>query len=164
MTKPEEIAARRLAALPTNDLHWTMTCDAWRRRLSDDDAAAELLTIAGKMLLTGQRLPRPLAAWLGNALVGAAKETTPIERRATLADRLAVTSPQRRPKHFERAHLRKMLAVGMSQREMAVELDVDRKTLVAWLAEIKLSPTEEADLLQGAAIVRKAFRKTRAPS
>lgn len=159
----KEIAARRLAALEStpeaDDLHWTLTCDAWRRRRSDADAAAELLAMAGKMLQAGQQLPQPLANWLGTAMVGAAKEKTPTERRAALGLRLGITSPQRRPKHFERAHLRKLVAAGMSQRDMAVELDVDRKTLREWLEEIKLSPADEADLLQGVSIVREAFKK-----
>ena len=163
MTTPKEVAARRLAAFKStpeaDDLHWALTCEPWRRRSSDADAAAELLAIAGRMLLAGQRIPQPLAKWLGKAMIGAAKEKTTTERRAALAQRLGITAPQRRPKHYERAHLRKLLVDGWSQRDMAVELDVDRKTLREWLQEIKLSPADEANLLKGVSIVREAFKK-----
>ena len=165
MMTPKEIAARRLAALEStpeaDDLHWELTCEPWRRlRLrSDEDAAAELLAIAGGMLLAGQRLPLPLANWLAGAMVGAAREKTPIGRRAMLALRLGIIAPQRRPKHFDRAHLQKLVAAGMGQRAMAVEFDVDRKTLRKWLGKIRLGPADEANLLKGVSIVRKAFKK-----
>lgn len=165
MTTPEEIAARRLAAMEStpeaDDLHWELTCEPWRRlRLrSDEDAAAELLAIAGGMLLAGQRLPLPLANWLAGAMVGAAREKTPISRRAMLALRLGITAPQRRPKHFDRAHLRKLLASGMGQRAMAAELEVDTKTLRNWLGKIRLGPNGKAALAQGLGIVREAFKK-----
>jgi|GEM_PF-6793164 len=153
---PEQVAARRLAALKStpeaDDLHWTLTCEAWRHRLTAN-AAAELMAIAGKMLLAGERLPQPLAEWLGEAMVGAAREKSSVKRRAALALRLGITAPRRRPEKFDRTQLREMLMAGISQRDLALELDVDRSTVQAWLADMKLTPGEEADLLRGVAIV-----------
>lgn len=163
MKTPAEISARRLAAIDStpegDDLHWSMTCEAWRRRQYDAEAVAELMAIAGKMLLAGERLPGSLATWLGEALTGAAREKTPVDRRAMLARRLNITAPQRRQKYIDREELRRMIRAGTSKREMALMLDVDRRTLAAWLSEITLTPKDRADLLRGLVLARNFFKR-----
>jgi len=146
-------------------LFWELTCLAWRYKgtAADPYAGEDLTRLAGDILKAGGRLPEPLRLWLADALLIALEEAKGTAQRASLGHALGLTAKRARPKYLDRARVRELVAAGMSQRDMAVELDVDRETVQNWLKEVRLSAEDEAALLRGLSLVAGLGRELSRP-